>query len=349
MIAETVAILKYLARQNPESGLLGQSRLQQAQVEQWLAYANCHIGANVELIENTLFGYMETFQDEFNAATSDIKSQIKTLDTRLNGKDWLVGERLTLADLYVAALLTTPYSLTLDAGYLKAMGNVTQWYVKMTTLPSFVEAFGNQKLCSKPLQPPKKLPVKPKAEPKKVEKKEAPKPKEEEKAAPPKKDINPLDALPPSPWNFFDFKTLMVNHKDKAGAGMEALKEQYDKDGYTFWFLQYDKYKGEGEVLYKTENLMKGFLQRFDHFRKHCLARVCILGEEPKLEIEGVWCFRGQEIPFEMKDHPQFEYYHHRKIDFNNKKDFQLIREFWSAEIGKKARGMKIQSVMWHK
>jgi len=30
MIAETVAILKYLARQNPESGLLGQSRLQQA-------------------------------------------------------------------------------------------------------------------------------------------------------------------------------------------------------------------------------------------------------------------------------------------------------------------------------
>ena len=182
-----------------------------------------------------------------------------------------------------------------------------------------------------------------------MEKKEAPKPKEEEKAAPPKKDINPLDALPPSPWNFFDFKTLMVNHKDKAGAGMEALKEQYDKDGYTFWFLQYDKYKGEGEVLYKTENLMKGFLQRFDHFRKHCLARVCILGEEPKLEIEGVWCFRGQEIPFEMKDHPQFEYYHHRKIDFNNKKDFQLIREFWSAEIGKKARGMKIQSVMWHK
>ena len=128
MIAETVAILKYLARQNPDSGLLGQSRLQRAQVEQWLSYANCHIGANVEVIESTLFGYIETFQDEFNTATSDIKSQIKTLDTRLNGQDWLVGERLTLADLYVAALLTVPYSLTLDAGYQKAMGNVTSWY-----------------------------------------------------------------------------------------------------------------------------------------------------------------------------------------------------------------------------
>ena len=130
----------------------------------------------------------------------------------------------------------------------------------MLTLPSFVEAFGANKLCAKPLQPPTKLPVKPKPEVKKEEKKEAPKPKEEEKPAPAKKDINPLDALPPSPWNFFDFKTLMVNHKDKQGGGMAALKEQFDAEGYSFWFLQYDKYKGEGEVLYKTENLMKGFL-----------------------------------------------------------------------------------------
>ena len=104
---------------------------------------------------------------------------------------------------------------------------------------------------------------------------------------------NPLDALPESPWNFFDFKTLMVNHKDKAGGGMEALKEQFDPEGYCFWFFHYDKYGSEGQVLYKTENLMKGFLQRFDHFRKHCLAKMCILNEEPNLEIEGVWCFRG--------------------------------------------------------
>jgi elongation factor 1-gamma len=34
-----------------------------------------------------------------------------------------------------------------------------------------------------------------------------------------------------------------------------------------------------------------------------------VLGEEPKLEIKGVWIFRGKEIPAEMKDHPQFEYY----------------------------------------
>ena len=89
----------------------------------------------------------------------------------------------------------------------------------------------------------------------------------------------------------------MVNHKDMANGGMKALKEQFDPEGYTFWFLQYEKFGDEGKVLFKTENLAKGFLQRFDHFRKHVLAKICVLGEEPSLEIEGVWCFRGKVIP----------------------------------------------------
>lgn len=96
----------------------------------------------------------------------------------------------------------------------------------------------------------------------------------------------------------------MVNHKDKAGGGMEVLKKEFDPEGYTFWFLHYEKFGKEGQVMFMTENLMKGFLQRFDNFRKHALARICILNKEPNLEIEGVWCFRGKEIPQELHEHP---------------------------------------------
>ena len=117
MIVETVAICKYLARQNPSSGLMGQTRLQQAQVEQWLSYCTGQLEPNVEVIADTVFGYIETFKDEFDGAIASLKSQIKTLDTRLAGKSWIVGERLTLAYLYLAALLTTPYSITLDTNY----------------------------------------------------------------------------------------------------------------------------------------------------------------------------------------------------------------------------------------
>jgi elongation factor 1-gamma len=95
----------------------------------------------------------------------------------------------------------------------------------------------------------------------------------------------------------FAFKTFFVNHKDKRGEGMKFFFDNYDKNGYSIYFLHYDKYEGEGTVMYQTSNLLNGFLQRIDHFRKHTFAAHAILGEEPNLEIEGVWLFRGKGIP----------------------------------------------------
>jgi len=46
-------------------------------------------------------------------------------------------------------------------------------------------------------------------------------------------------------------------------------------------------------------------MQRLDDkFRKYCLASLLITGDEPILDIEGVWLFRGKGIPKEMNDHP---------------------------------------------
>lgn len=85
---------------------------------------------------------------------------------------------------------------------------------------------------------------------------------------------------------------------------MKFFFENYDNDGYCIYYAKYEKYEGEGKVLYQTSNLMNGFLQRIDHFRKHCFAMMCILGEEPDLDIESVWLFRGKGIPNEMQEHP---------------------------------------------
>lgn len=70
---------------------------------------------------------------------------------------------------------------------------------------------------------------------------------------------NPLDLLPPSPFNFFDYKTMIVNAKDKKEA-IDFLFKNFDKSGFSLWKVVYDKYEGEGEVLYMTNNLAKGFL-----------------------------------------------------------------------------------------
>jgi len=86
------------------------------------------------------------------------------------------------------------------------------------------------------------------------------KPADDEEGETKKKEANPLDVLPPTSFDLFAFKTFFVNHKDKRGEGMKFFFENYDREGYSIYFVHYDKYEGEGVVLYQTSNMMNGFL-----------------------------------------------------------------------------------------
>ena len=148
----------------------------------------------------------------------------------------------------------------------------------------------------------------------------------------------------------FNFKTYYVNHPDKAGEAFDEFMRQVDREGWAFWWLHYERYGDEGQVKYKFANLLEGFMQRLDHFRKHAFGKICMLGEEPNLEIKGVLLIRGQVIPQECKDHPQFEYMRPRKMDLDNNADLQLIREaFSSADKKGNLDGMPVDTSCWHK
>jgi len=47
----------------------------------------------------------------------------------------------------------------------------------------------------------------------------------DEEEAPKKKEENPLDVLPPTTFNLYDFKTFFVNCPDKRGIGMKTFFE----------------------------------------------------------------------------------------------------------------------------
>jgi elongation factor 1-gamma len=294
-------------------------------------------------IVRATFGWAPVESDAYNNAVKELKDSIKVLNNHLQEKEWLVAGRITVADVIVALTLFPAYQVALDGGFRKAMPNVASWLEKVAKLPEVVARLGNVKFAAKiikPVAPPKKEEPKPVAAPVKKETKE----EGEEK-----KPKNPLDALPPSKFVLPDFKTFFVNLPDRRGEGMAKFFETYDPEGYSIYFVHYDKYEGEGVVLYQTSNLMNGFLQRIDHFRTHCFAMMAILGEEPSLEIEGVWLFRGKGIPQEMIDHPQFEYYQKRELDVTKDEDKQLITDFWSAKVGENVHGLKVQECKLHK
>jgi len=173
------------------------------------------------------------------------------------------------------------------------MPNISNLVDKIIHLPEVKARLGNVKFAAKILKPT--FPAK--KEEAKVAPKKADKKDDDEEEKPAKKEANPLDVLPPTPFDLYAFKTLFVNHTDRKGEGMKFFFDNYDREGYSIYYITYEMYEGEGKVLFQTANMLNGFLQRIDHFRKHTLATHLMLGDEPNLKIEGVWLFRGKGIP----------------------------------------------------
>jgi len=52
-----------------------------------------------------------------------------------------------------------------------------------------------------------------------------------------------------------------------------------------------------------------------DKMRKDSLCVLGTYGDEPKLEIMGVFFWKGEEVVKLMDEHPQYEYFDKQKLD----------------------------------
>jgi len=334
-ISGVSTICKHLFRVSKR--LSSMSQVEQARVDQWLGWCNTTLAPTCEAIESGIFGNAQIFQAHWNDASKEVKASIKMINTALNGKKWLVGENVSVADIMVASTLLTSFQTVLDGGFRKAMKDVTAWAERVFTLPEFVASFGTIRMCNKALKPVCE------ADPKKeAPKKESAKPAAK-KEAPAEKPKDNVESLPPSPFDVYEFKTFYINHPDKKGVAIDETYKMLDWEGWSFWFLHYEKYKSEGKLLHVTNNLLGGFLSRAEHTTRYTFGRHCVLGDEPDLEIMGVWLMRGTELPDGLKkEHPQFEYYKSRKMDpRNNKDDDKLLREFFGGKEEDTINGLK--------
>jgi len=79
-------------------------------------------------------------------AENNLKGFAKQMNTALEGKSWLVGERLTLADIVVFNILIIPFTFSFDGSYMKAIPNVAAWFSKMSKLPVVARTAGYIKM-----------------------------------------------------------------------------------------------------------------------------------------------------------------------------------------------------------
>eukprot|EP01070_Trichotokara_eunicae_P009153 Trichotokara_eunicae@DN5997_c0_g1_i1.p1 len=107
--------------------------------------------------------------------------------------------------------------------------------------------------------------------------------------------------------------------------------DNFDAAGWSFWYMKYDKLPNELKVAFLASNHLNGFIQRIDqNFRKYSFGVLDIVEtNKDDFDVQGVWMFRGQDIPFEMTDHPSFEYQKFKKLDHTNAEQKKLIEDYW--------------------
>jgi len=131
---------------------------------------------------------------------------------------------------------------------------------------------------------------------------------------------------------------------------MEEFWKKIDLNGFSFWYMHYQKLPSEGKILFKTNNSVGIFLQNLDPFRKYCFSAHGVYGEEGNYEIRGVWMWRGTEIADEIKEHDNFPYMTVKKLDPTQESDRKVIEDYWlHIDEGNVVDGLPVANVVYHK
>lgn len=140
---DSSAIAYYLSN----AQLRGDNELSQAQVLQWVSYADNDIlpAALAWVLPATgLSNQKQTLE----AAKTEAKNSLKLINDFLLTRTYLVGEKITLADITVAVSVLPLYQYVLEPSVRNAYGNVNRWFTTLINQKEFSAVLGKVELCS---------------------------------------------------------------------------------------------------------------------------------------------------------------------------------------------------------
>lgn len=269
--------------------------------------------------------------DQYNKRTVEeaAKASEKALsivEEHLLHNTYLVGERITLADLFAASIASRGFQFFFDKEWRSKHPNVARWYETVYNQPIYTDVAVPFELLEKPAltnTPPKK-----EEKPKKQEKpKAAAAPAEEDEPAPAPKPKHPIDLLPRSAFPLDEWKRFFSNN-DEAVA-MKWFWENVPFTDYSIWKVEY-KYNDELTLTFMSNNLIGGFNTRLEGSRKFLFGSASVYGENNDSVIQGAFVIRGDDYLPVFDVAPDYESYSFVKLDPTNPEDKAFVESMWT-------------------
>jgi elongation factor 1-gamma len=367
-ISETNAI-KYYICQKYKPEMLGNSIIERGKVNQWVEFACNELNRCRQNIINNMYDSNNSCKEQSGKDEAKLKEYVKLLDKELEKNEFIVSDKITLADItlfkYLLFLMCKHYPEKMRNA---AFPHVSKWFEKIMTLPETIKAYGKIELCKnkgksnkgnaqkgkeentkngkkdkknekKEQKNEKKDKKKDEKDSKKEESKTEISEKKEEEYVPglletkrfdiKEKENNPLDSLPPTKFDLEKFKTEFIKNSNKKSA-MKNFWKNYDPEGYSLWYIEYNNEPNEFITLFHTVIVKGDILQQLEYFKKYCFGVLGVYGADGDYKIRGCLMWRGNEIPDEIKEINCYDKLSIRKLDYNQKKDQQLVHDYWT-------------------
>ncbi|CAI7630737.1 unnamed protein product [Penicillium glandicola] len=148
---ESDAITQYIAESGPAANqLIGATPAERATIRQWICYAQCEIQESMTNLVLWRFGLRSYDEKVEEKNLGRLERSLQYLETHLKDRTWLVSnEKLSLADITVAAALVWGFSSVIDAEMRQKFPSVVTWYERILGAEGVKEAFGEKKYIEK--------------------------------------------------------------------------------------------------------------------------------------------------------------------------------------------------------
>ncbi|KAA8643246.1 hypothetical protein EYZ11_008504 [Aspergillus tanneri] len=319
-LTEAIAIAVYVTSQNEKTTLLGKTKQDYASILRWLSYANSELIPRFGAWYRPLLGKEPYNKKSVEDASKAALKNLSVLNTHLTANTYLVGERITLADIFAAAILTRAFATVLDKTYRSENPAVTRWYQTILNQPAF------KAVVEKPILADEVIKYTPPKKEEKPKKETTSSPAAEEEA--PKKAKHPLEALGKPTLVLDDWKRCYSN-EDTRPTALPWFWQNFKADEYSLWRVDY-KYDSELKLTFMANNLIGGFHARLEGSRKYLFGAQSVYGTNYDCVIRGVFMVRGQESTPAFEVAPDWESYDFEKLDPSKEEDRKLVEDMWA-------------------
>ncbi|KAJ6109879.1 hypothetical protein N7486_002114 [Penicillium sp. IBT 16267x] len=323
-LSEVIAIAIYVTSQNEKTTLLGKTKQDYASIVRWMSFTNAEAAPRVAAWYRPLLGL-----DGYNKKVVDeaAKAAVNTLavfENHLTENTYLVGERITLADIFSAAILTRAFATVLDKKYREENVAFTRWYNTIINQAAFKAVFPEPKFAEECIKytPPKK-----EEKPKAAAAAPAAAADEEDKPAEPKAK-HPLEALG-KPTLVLDEWKRQYSNNDTREVAMPWFWQNFNSEEYSLWKVDY-KYNDELKLTFMANNLIGGFQARLEASRKYLFGCQGVYGVNYACVVKGVYMVRGQEWEPAFQVGPDWEGYEYTKLDPTSEADRKYVEDIWA-------------------